>query len=83
MAFASKIDPFSIIFIEGPQLTNAFKILSYQVLSVHDLSTPLFVKKIKNKIFLENNNDLNDIELKQIHYWQPKTIGDVLFNFWD
>jgi hypothetical protein len=27
--------------------------------------------------------DLGDAERRQLAYWQPATVGDVLFNFWD
>lgn len=26
---------------------------------------------------------LSSAELRQIAYWKPKTIGDIVFNFWD
>jgi hypothetical protein len=27
--------------------------------------------------------DLAPAEWKQIDYWKPRTIGDVVFNWWD
>ena len=27
--------------------------------------------------------ELNKAELKQIEYWKPNTVGDIIFNFWD
>jgi hypothetical protein len=32
---------------------------------------------------LHNDNELNSAELKQIAYWKPETIGELIFNFWD
>lgn len=37
--------------------------------------------------FEYNNKELNDVlyeyEIKQINYWKPRTLGDVIFNYWD
>ena len=27
--------------------------------------------------------ELGDTEMKQIRYWKPRTVGEVVFNFWD
>jgi len=26
---------------------------------------------------------LRPVEMKQVRYWQPETLADVLFNYWD
>jgi len=28
-------------------------------------------------------SELGEAELDQLHYWNPKRIGDVIFNYWD
>ena len=28
-------------------------------------------------------DQLNRAEIKQIAYWKPKRMGDIVFNFWD
>jgi hypothetical protein len=44
---------------------------------------PIIIKKLNGKIVVSNKNNLNDAEIKQINFWNPNTIGEVLFNFWD
>lgn len=82
LAFASSVDFGNVIFIDVPQLYNEFSPY-YRVMSVHELNEPLLMKEVKGKIVVENENELNDAELKQIAYWKPQKIGDVVFHFWD
>jgi hypothetical protein len=53
------------------------------VLSAKELNEPLLFREIKGTLSIENDNDLNHFELKQIRYWKPERVGDVVFNFWD
>jgi hypothetical protein len=82
MALASKVDYFNIEFIDEPDLSRAFT-KYFRVLSVNELNTPLLVKQYEGKIKVLNKNQLNTAELDQILFWEPKTIGEVIFNFWD
>ncbi len=36
-----------------------------------------------NEAFDPVMHDLAEIELKQVRYWRPDTIGEVIFNCWD
>jgi hypothetical protein len=31
----------------------------------------------------EHLRDLSSVELKQVKYWEPQRVGEILFNFWD
>jgi hypothetical protein len=83
VAFASNVAYFQIEYMDDWDLSNFFQMYDYQVLSVNELNTPLAIKKKGSKIRLENENDLSDFELEQIQYWEAKTIGEVIFNYWD
>jgi hypothetical protein len=28
-------------------------------------------------------SELGEVEMDQIHYWRPETVGELVFNFWD
>ncbi len=62
-------------FIDQPELSNAF-CHDYLVLTTDDLEEPFILK---------NQPQLRDIESvrEQVKYYNPKTIGDVIFNCWD
>lgn len=83
VAFATKVAYFQVEFIDEQELTAIFQMYDYRVLRVNELNTPLEIKKKGSKIRLENENDLSDFELEQIQYWEAKTIGEVVFNYWD
>jgi hypothetical protein len=82
LAFASFVNFGNIEFIDAPQLYRDFSPY-YKVLSVYEINKPLVIKEVNGTIVLENDNELNSAELKQLAYWKPKRIGDVVFNFWD
>lgn len=48
-----------------------------------ELNDPLYIKESTAQIILENDNELNSAELEQIAYWKPKSVGEVIYNFWD
>lgn len=73
LAFASAVNFGVINFIEVPQLKKEFSPF-YIVLTTMELNEPLILK---------SENELNSAELKQIAYWKPNRIGEVLFNHWD
>lgn len=72
LAFASKWEDIVIEYMDLPTLTNGFNEY-YKVLS----------KKQLNLQFCKQEHDLAEEELKQVKYWQPRTIGEVMFNCWD
>ncbi|MCR8929761.1 hypothetical protein NLI92_005272 [Priestia megaterium] len=82
LALASTVEFQHINFIDDPALSKDFMPF-YKVLSKEELSEPLNIRKSKGKLSLENKNKLNSSELEQIFYWKPKTVGEVIFNFWD
>ncbi|WP_246942403.1 hypothetical protein [Bacillus pinisoli] len=84
LAFTSSrpIDVCSFPFIEHPELSEVLKEY-YLILSVSQLSeTVEFTKKAK-RIIVKNANTLHQRELEQLVYWQPKTVGEIIFNYWD
>ncbi|MDQ0216667.1 hypothetical protein J2S13_003141 [Oikeobacillus pervagus] len=81
VAFASYVDFDNITFIDEPKLSEEF-CSSYQVLSCRDLNKPVSLK-LGAKTCLLNENELNQAELKQVAYWKPRTIGEIVFNQWD
>jgi hypothetical protein len=81
MTFASLIEPFNIIFIDSLELLNQFGIY-YVVVSSDEMNDVLQYMESKDGFVIGNDNDLNKAELKQIRYWKPKTVGEIVFNFW-
>jgi hypothetical protein len=62
-------------FVDHPDLAAAITDVSdIQVLTAAQLSGPLS---------RANLDDLSPAERSQIAQWQPNSIGDLLFNFWD
>lgn len=82
LAFASTFEFQHINFIDDLVLSKDFMPF-YKVLSKEELNEPLDIRKSKGEVSLENKNKLNSSELEQIFYWKPKTVGEVMFNFWD
>ena len=75
---ALTLDPekvFGLDFISVPTVENAInQYTEYVVLTKEYLETP-FSKY--------DTGELNDAEISQIKYWKPKTLGEVIFNWWD
>ncbi|MBP3951835.1 hypothetical protein [Bacillus suaedae] len=84
MAFTSKreLDVYYFPFINEPELSKMFEPY-YEILNLDQLSEPLNYIKRGNKISMENDNSLHQDELKQIIFWQPRSVGEVVFNYWD
>jgi len=83
IAIASRVEYMDITFIDDQTLTNGIEAYSteYRVLHLRELSEKLLLDEHKNK--LRNENILNELELKQIIYWMPKTVGEIIYNHWD
>ena len=75
LAFASDHEYRNITFIDAPALHAHFSPF-YQVLGKKALNKPL-------NLSLAMKTKLNNAELKQIEYWKPKSIGQIIFNYWD
>lgn len=72
LAFANKCEHIVIEFTDLPAFTKGFNEY-YTVLTKKELNLPFFKKK----------HDLEEVELRQATYWQPRSIGEVIFNCWD
>lgn len=70
LAFASVIESGNIEFIDIPVLFKQF-IPFYHVLGTIELDLPI------------NQCELNSAEWEQISYWNPSTIGQIIFNYWN
>lgn len=81
VAFAPSVQ-YDIEFVDHSlaSVVDAFS-NGFRVLSANELNQRLILDERTNNIL--NKNCLNKAELNQIFYWKPKTVGDVIFNFWD
>ena len=75
LLFASDHEYRNITFIDAPTLHAHFSPF-YQVLEKKALNKPL-------NLSLAMKTKLNKAELKQIEYWKPESIGQIIFNYWD
>ena len=82
ITFASSVDPGNNQFIDNKQLLNLFSPY-YRVLSSTELNEPLVIRVQKGRVFVQNENELNDAEIGLIKYFNSKTVGDIIFNYWD
>ncbi|MGM0921280.1 MAG: hypothetical protein ACQEWW_08640 [Bacillota bacterium] len=69
-------------FMDEPEIAKPLKQF-YKILSPNQLNEPLRYTQKGEKIIVKNENNLHQDELEQLVYWEPKTIGDVVFNYWD
>jgi hypothetical protein len=61
-------------FVDPPSWSEAFAALGFRLLSREVLELPLS---------RADTTGLAGAEWVQIRYWQPETVGEVLFNCWD
>jgi hypothetical protein len=82
LAFASSVEYFNIHLIDHPH-ANLLKTFStvFTIATVNELVEPLEIDERKQTVL--NKHNLNKSEIRQILYWKPTTVGDVVFNFWD
>ena len=76
VAFASPIEyegDVRIRFVDCLELSDALS-SEFSVLSNQDACAPVSEETVAL---------LSEVELKQIRYWRPQRIGDVIFNYWD
>ncbi|WP_214836426.1 hypothetical protein [Exiguobacterium sp. s36] len=69
----SKLEPFQYAFIDVPELTDLFSD-TYQIPTAAELNEQFDVTL---------QPLLTEAERNQIEYWEPKTIGNVIFHYWD
>lgn len=70
-AFASSIND-NITFINISNM-NKSVLMKYGWLNKNQL----------NESYHDILNLLSPIELEQINYWKPQTIGEIIYNYWD
>ncbi len=83
IAFATSVDYCGISFVNKPDFSKILREFSTDLkfLTTSELHETI---QVDGKTFkLKNENSLNPVELSQILYWKPKTIGEVIFNYWD
>ncbi|OPH51910.1 hypothetical protein BC351_34425 [Paenibacillus ferrarius] len=82
LAFASSVQYFKIEFIDH-SLSNIVSGFNegFRVLSAIETNQQFELDERTHNLLTENN--LNEAEINEILYWKPKTVGDVIFNFWD
>jgi hypothetical protein len=62
-------------FVDVPELAEVFR--GFGVYSVVEASD------FERSVHDEDSSRLTPAELKQIRYWKPSRVGDLVFNFWD
>jgi hypothetical protein len=82
VAFAFSVEYFNIKFIDHPH-SNLIETFNneFTIATANELVERLAVDERTQTVL--NKNHLNKSELSQIFYWKPKTVGDVVFNFWE
>jgi hypothetical protein len=64
-----------ITFMDVPGLAEAMRgVGPFRVLSAEELASPVNAETLQ---------DLDPAEIEQVKYWKPRTVGEVVFNFWD
>jgi len=75
IAFAEVNDDFPLRFIEAAPLESRFKeAIPCEVVSISSLNASPDAGTLAG---------LRAFERKQIQYWRPQRLGDIIFNFWD
>lgn len=76
VAFATPDAQERNVWIQFVDCRGLARVLSdtFAVLSVRDACTGVSPAAVAN---------LGEDELKQVRYWNPQRIGDVVFNYWD
>ncbi len=80
MALSSAVpDYFNLAFIDDAAFTSAVHQMSapFLPLSAAELVRPLTEE---DRVFIRTLSDQHERDLK---YWRPETVGDVIFNWWD
>lgn len=86
IAFTTRLEPTCMTFADHKQLRANINQLCgdlYRVLNPVELDEPLRLKEVKGGLVVLNEHTLNKWDMYSIKHWQPKTVGDVVFNYWD
>lgn len=76
VAFATEVDERQWLhsFIDRPDLAEVFRTRGYECPDAAELMSRVGEADLKS---------LRETELKDIKYWNPGTIGEIVFNYWD
>lgn len=74
IAFASSVDYSGIVFIDPIYIFDVSFQTPYKILSKDLLNKPIELNDLES---------LRDYEINNIKYWNPGTIGEVIYNYWD
>ncbi|MDB5346395.1 MAG: response regulator receiver protein [Schlesneria sp.] len=78
IAFAEPLKPMScqLNFIDCPQITlELVRLFPHVKVAYHaDLTQILSDAELSN---------LDNMEIEQVNYWKPTTVGETMFNWWD
>ncbi|QFT89660.1 hypothetical protein FIU87_13445 [Bacillus sp. THAF10] len=86
IAYATSHRAYSMTFKDHKELTTTIRHLysdMYRVLQQVELNETLRLKEAKSDMVVLNENTLNKWDMDNIKYWKPKTVGEVVFNYWD
>ncbi len=72
VAFAEQIDPRPFVLVDAP--AEEFTIRNFSILHARKAKRPVEARDLER---------LSHHELKQVEYWRPKTLADLVFNTWD
>lgn len=75
LTFVSSVEFEDIKFIDVPALHALFDAF-YQVTGTVELNA-----SVDQSLLMKM--ELNSAEVEQIAYWKPRTIGQIIFNYWD
>ena len=70
IGFAAVAEDSIITYMDMPLLQAEFAAHSYTVLTKEELESP----------FLLNEHNLGEEEIRQVRFWRPATLGEVIFN---
>lgn len=70
IAMTKELSLYEKVFID---ITDPFRIIDGEIISA----------EILNEAFDDTQYHLSNVELQQIRYWKPVSIGNIIFNEWD
>ncbi|WP_156056393.1 hypothetical protein [Streptosporangium roseum] len=65
----------TLSFLDDPEVLGKLGACGpYRVLGMAELALPVARADL---------SELGEVEMDQIRYWRPETVGELAFNFWD
>ena len=59
------------------------KFIDFNRMNVYFMGYEMINANILNSEFTGKEHNLSPVELEQIKYWQPSSIGNIIYNEWD